>query len=92
MSHLSKLWMKGDMKKVMSASDDGYAFVEQRGIYSTFEQRKMESIEKQSIKLLEGIYNTKDKSLYGNTTQEVTSAVDSKGNKEEDCLSYQYYV
>ncbi|PEK32165.1 hypothetical protein CN586_31765, partial [Bacillus toyonensis] len=31
---------EGDMKKVMSAGDDGYAFVEQRGIYSTFEQKE----------------------------------------------------
>ncbi len=30
-----------------------------------------------------GIYNTKDKSLYGNTTQEITSEVDNKNYKEE---------
>ena len=28
------------MKKVMSASDDGYAYVKQRGIYSTYEQKE----------------------------------------------------
>ncbi len=43
----------------------------------------MESTVKQSIKLQKGIYNTKDKSLYGNTTQEITSEVDNKNYKEE---------
>ena len=42
----------------------------------------MESIEN-NLSNFGRIYNTKDKSLYGNTTQEVTSAVDSKDNKEE---------
>ncbi|WP_181458802.1 DUF3952 domain-containing protein [Bacillus sp. SRB_331] len=74
---------EGDMKKVMSASDDGYAFVEQRGIYSTYEQKEDGEHRKTIYQTSEGIYNTKDKSLYGNTTQEVTSAVDSKDNKEE---------
>ncbi|MGN4927913.1 DUF3952 domain-containing protein [Bacillus cereus group sp. MYBK14-1] len=74
---------EGDMKKVMSASDDGYAFVEQRGIYSTYEQKEDGEHRNTIYQTSEGIYNTKDKSLYGNTTQEVTSAVDSKDNKEE---------
>ncbi|MCU4767256.1 DUF3952 domain-containing protein [Bacillus toyonensis] len=73
----------GDMKTVMSASDDGYAFVEQRGIYSTYEQKEDGEHRNTIYQTSEGIYNTKDKSLYGNTTQEVTSAVDSKDNKEE---------
>ncbi|PER51365.1 hypothetical protein COL26_09865 [Bacillus thuringiensis] len=74
---------ESDMKKVMSASDDGYAFVEQRGIYSTFEQKEDGEHRKTIYQTSEGIYNTKDKSLYGNITQEVTSAIDSKDNKEE---------
>ncbi|MCU5097222.1 DUF3952 domain-containing protein [Bacillus wiedmannii] len=74
---------EGDMKKIMSASDDGYAFVEQRGIYSTYEQKEDGEHRNTIYQTSEGIYNTKDKSLYGNTTQEVTSAVDSKDNKEE---------
>ncbi|MGE7889134.1 DUF3952 domain-containing protein [Bacillus cereus] len=78
-----KVLDEGDMKKVMSASDDGYAFVEQRGIYSTYEQKEDGEHRKTIYQTSEGIYNTKDKSLYGNTTQEVTSAVDSKDNKEE---------
>ncbi|MEB9336093.1 DUF3952 domain-containing protein [Bacillus cereus] len=74
---------EGDMRKVMSASDDGYAYVKQRGIYSTYEQKEDGEHRKTIYQTSEGIYNTKDKSLYGNTTQEVTSAVDSKDNKEE---------
>ncbi|PHB09671.1 hypothetical protein COE81_00840 [Bacillus wiedmannii] len=74
---------EGDMKKVMSASDDGYAFVEQRGIYSTYEQKEDGEHRNTIYQTSKGIYNTKDKSLYGNTTQEVTLAVDSKDNKEE---------
>ena len=71
------------MKKVMSASDDGYAYVKQRGIYSTYEQKEDGEHRKTIYQTSEGIYNTKDKSLYGSTTQAVTSAVDSKDNKEE---------
>lgn len=78
-----KVLDEGDMKKVMSASDDGYAFVAQRGIYSTYEQKEDGEHRNTIYQTSEGIYNTKDKSLYGNTTQEVTSAVDSKDNKEE---------
>ncbi|MGH0541766.1 DUF3952 domain-containing protein [Bacillus cereus] len=74
---------EGDMKKVMSASDDGYAFVEQRGIYSTYEQKEDGEHSKTIYQTSEGIYNTKDKSLYGNTTQEITSEVDNKNYKEE---------
>ncbi|PEK34362.1 hypothetical protein CN586_31280, partial [Bacillus toyonensis] len=37
---LVKALDEGDMKTVMSASDDGYAYVKQRGIYSTYEQKE----------------------------------------------------
>ncbi|ASI83108.1 hypothetical protein FORC48_2017 [Bacillus cereus] len=74
---------EGDMKKVMSASDDGYAYVKQRGIYSTYEQKEDGEHSKTIYQTSKGIYNTKDKSLYGNTTQEITSEVDNKNYKEE---------
>ncbi|PEJ33052.1 hypothetical protein CN889_28805 [Bacillus wiedmannii] len=74
---------EGDMKKVMSASDDGYAFVEQRGIYSTYEQKEDGEHSKTIYQTSTGVYNIKDKSLYGNTTQEITSEVDDKNYKEE---------
>ena len=62
----------------MSASDDGYAYVKQRGIYSTYEQKEDGEHSKTIYQTSKGIYNTKDKSLYGNTTQEITSEVDNK--------------
>ncbi len=74
---------EGDMKKVMSASDDGYAYVKQRGIYSTYEQKEDGEHSKTIYQTSKGIYNTKDKSIYGNTTQEITSEVDNKNYKEE---------
>ncbi|PHB73065.1 DUF3952 domain-containing protein [Bacillus wiedmannii] len=74
---------EGDMKKVMSASDDGYAFVEQRGIYSTYEQKEDGEHSKTIYQTSTGVYNIKDKSLYGNTTQEITSEVDDKNYKEK---------
>ncbi|PGK35296.1 hypothetical protein CN908_25955 [Bacillus thuringiensis] len=74
---------EGDMGKVMSASDDGYAYVKQRGIYSTYEQKEDGEHSKTIYQTSKGIYNTKDKSLYGNTTQEITSEVDNKNYKEE---------
>ncbi|MBR9668134.1 DUF3952 domain-containing protein [Bacillus cereus] len=74
---------EGDMKTVMSASDDGYAYVKQRGIYSTYEQKEDGEHSKTIYQTSKGIYNTKDKSLYGNTTQEITSEVDNKNYKEE---------
>ncbi|MGG3044160.1 DUF3952 domain-containing protein [Bacillus anthracis] len=74
---------EGDMKKVMSASDDGYAYVKQRGIYSTYEQKEDGEHSKTIYQTSKGIYNTKDKSLYGNTIQEITSEVDNKNYKEE---------
>lgn len=74
---------EGDMKKVMSASDDEYAYVKQRGIYSTYEQKEDGEHSKTIYQTSKGIYNTKDKSLYGNTTQEITSEVDNKNYKEE---------
>ncbi|MBC6975021.1 DUF3952 domain-containing protein [Bacillus sp. Xin] len=74
---------EGDMKTVMSASDDGYASVTQRGIYSTYEQKEDGEHSKTIYQTTEGIYNTKDKSLYGDTTQEITTDVDNKNYKEE---------
>ena len=80
---LVKALDEGDMKTVMSASDDGYAYVKQRGIYSTYEQKEDGEHSKTIYQTSKGIYNTKDKSLYGNTTQEITSEVDNKNYKEE---------
>ncbi|MFD0770370.1 DUF3952 domain-containing protein [Bacillus sp. CGMCC 1.60114] len=72
---------EGDMAKVMSASDDGYAYVKQRGIYSTYEEKEDGRHSKTIYQTTEGIYNTKDKSLYGDTTQEITTDIDNKKEK-----------
>ncbi len=66
---------EGDMKTVMSASDDGYAHVTQRGIYSRYEEKEDGEHKKTIYQTTEGVYNTKDKSLYGETTQEITTDI-----------------
>ncbi|HDR7612839.1 TPA: DUF3952 domain-containing protein [Bacillus mycoides] len=74
---------EGDIKTVMSASGDGYPYVKQRGIYSTYEQKEDGEHSKTIYQTSKGVYNAKDKSLYGNTTQEITSEVDNKNYKEK---------
>ncbi|MED0993358.1 DUF3952 domain-containing protein [Bacillus nitratireducens] len=69
---------EGDMTKVMSASDDGYAHVFQRGIYSAYEEKEDGEHSKTIYQTTEGVYNTKDKSLYGDTTQEITTDIDNR--------------
>ncbi|PDY47337.1 DUF3952 domain-containing protein [Bacillus pseudomycoides] len=71
----------GDMTKVMSASDDGDASVTQRGIYSTYEQKEDGRHIKTIRQTTEGVYNTKDKSLYGETTQTIATDIDNKKEK-----------
>ncbi|PFD44439.1 DUF3952 domain-containing protein [Bacillus cereus] len=78
---LVKALDEGDMKTVMSASDDGYAFVEQRGIYSTFEQKEDGEHSKTIRQTTEGVYNTKDKSLYGEAIQTVATDIEKDKGK-----------
>ncbi|MGA4463065.1 DUF3952 domain-containing protein [Bacillus bombysepticus] len=78
---LVKALDEGDMKTVMSASDDGYAFVEQRGIYSTFEQKEDGEHSKTIHQTTEGVYNTKDKSLYGEAIQTVATDIEKDKGK-----------
>ncbi|MDR4189452.1 DUF3952 domain-containing protein [Bacillus pseudomycoides] len=73
---------EGDMKTVMSASDDGYAHVTQRGIYSAYEEKEDGEHSKTIRQTTEGVYNTKDKSLYGDTTQESATNIDKKNEKK----------
>ncbi|MGG3521355.1 DUF3952 domain-containing protein [Bacillus pseudomycoides] len=72
---------EGDMKTVMSASDDGYASVTQRGIYSTYEEKEDGKHVKTIRQTTEGVYNTKDKSLYGDTTQTIATDIENKKEK-----------
>ncbi|EOV9525920.1 DUF3952 domain-containing protein [Bacillus cytotoxicus] len=70
-----------DMKTVMSASDDGYAHVTQRGIYSMYEEKEDGKHIKTIRQTTEGVYNTKDKSLYGDTTQTIATDIENKKEK-----------
>ena len=72
---------EGDMKTVMSASDDGYAHVTQRGIYSMYEEKEDGKHIKTIRQTTEGVYNTKDKSLYGDTTQTIATDIENKKEK-----------
>ncbi len=74
---------EGDMKTVMSASDDGYAYVKQRGIYSTYEQKEDGEHSKTIYQTSKGIYIRKIKVYMEIQTQEITSEVDNKNYKEE---------
>ncbi|EJQ39672.1 hypothetical protein IEC_01260 [Bacillus toyonensis] len=70
-----------DMSTVMSASDDGYAYVTQRDIYSTFEQKEDGEHSKTIRQTTEGVYNTKDKSLYGEAIQTVATDIEKDKGK-----------
>nr|WP_141552532.1 DUF3952 domain-containing protein [Bacillus pseudomycoides] len=69
---------EGDMTKVMSASDDGYAHLEERVIYSAFEEKEDGIHEKNIYQTTDGVYNIKGKNLYGSTTQIVTTDIDKR--------------
>lgn len=88
---LVKALDEGDMETVMTPSDDGYAYVQERGIYSTYEKKGDEKHGRIIYQTTEGVYNTKDKSLYGNTVQQVVTKIENekeqgplKSYKEED--------
>ncbi|MBC6975016.1 DUF3952 domain-containing protein [Bacillus sp. Xin] len=74
---------EGDMKSVMSASNDGYAHLEERVIHSTFEEKE-DGIHKKNIyQTTDGVYNTKEKNLYGTTTQTVITEIDTRKEKDK---------
>ncbi|WP_410982338.1 DUF3952 domain-containing protein [Bacillus cereus] len=72
-----------DMKKVMSASDDGYAYLEERVIHSTLEEKEDGIHEKNVYQTTDGVYNTKGKNLYGSTTQTVITEIDTRKEKDK---------
>jgi len=77
---LVKALDEGDMQTVMTPSDEGYAYVQEQGIYSTYEEKEDGEHSKIIYQTTEGVYNTKDKSLYGDTTQNIVT--DIKNEKE----------
>lgn len=67
------------------------AYVRERGIYSTYEKKGDEKHGRIIYQTTEGVYNTKDKSVYGNTVQQVITKIKNekekgplKSYKEED--------
>ncbi|PEM35053.1 hypothetical protein COE80_16895 [Bacillus pseudomycoides] len=74
---------EGDMKTVMSASDDGYAHLEERVIHSTLEEKEDGIYKKNVYQTTDGVYNTKEKNLYGSTTQTVTTKIDTRKEKDK---------
>ncbi|MFI8708231.1 DUF3952 domain-containing protein [Bacillus sp. NPDC077411] len=75
---LVKALDEGDMKTIMTPSDDGYAYVQERGIYSTYEKKGEETHSRIIYQTTEGVYNTKDKSLYGDTTQSIVTDIENE--------------
>ncbi|MBG9596340.1 DUF3952 domain-containing protein [Bacillus mycoides] len=82
---LVKALDEGDMKAVMSASDDGYAYVKERSIYGIFEEKEDGTHSKTIYQTTEGIYNTIEKKLFGETTEEIATNI--KNEKEKADIS-----
>ncbi|EJS45715.1 hypothetical protein ICG_05950 [Bacillus cereus BAG1X1-3] len=79
---LVKALDEGDMKTVMSASDDGYAHLKEQMIFVTKEEKEDGTHDRTIYQTIDGIYNTKDKVLYGNTNQVLTTDIDSEKEKD----------
>ncbi|CAM4180027.1 DUF3952 domain-containing protein [Bacillus manliponensis] len=76
-----------DMPTVMSAGKDGYASIYERGIYSTYEEKGDGEHSKNIYQTTEGIYNTKERDLYGSTVQSVVTYIEN----EKDPTSRESY-
>ncbi|WP_416808584.1 DUF3952 domain-containing protein [Bacillus thuringiensis] len=75
---------EGDMRKVMSASDDGYAYVKERVIDFTTEKNGDDRIHNTLYQTTEGIYKLKEKLLYGITSQKITSKTKDIKDRHKD--------
>lgn len=76
-----------DMPTVMSVGKDGYASIYERGIYSTYEEKEDGEHSKNLYQTTEGIYNTKERDLYGSTVQSVVTYIEH----EKDPTSRESY-
>ncbi|MCU7753036.1 DUF3952 domain-containing protein [Bacillus cereus] len=76
---LVKALDEGDMKTVMSASDDGYAYVKEETSDSTYEEKEDGEHSRIIYQTTHGIYSVRENDLYGKTTQKV--ATDIKNDK-----------
>ena len=64
----------------------------QRGIYSTFEQKEDGEHSKTIRQTTEGVYNTKDKILYGNTIQTIATDIEDNKQKGQMKIIKGYYL
>ena len=72
---LVKALDEGDMKTVMSASDDGYAYVKEETSESTYEEKEDGEHSRIIYQTTHGVYNVKEDDLYGETTQKVVTDI-----------------
>ncbi|QWH06205.1 DUF3952 domain-containing protein [Bacillus mycoides] len=75
---------EGDMRKVMSASADGYAYVKERVVDFTIETNGDENHYNTLYQTTEGIYNLKEKLLYGITSQRITSKTKDEKDRHKN--------
>ncbi|EJR39493.1 hypothetical protein III_03334 [Bacillus mycoides] len=75
---------EGDMRKVMSASADGYAYVKERVVDFTIETNGDEKHYNTLYQTTEGIYNLKEKLLYGITSQRITSKTKDEKDRHKN--------
>ncbi|OUB23014.1 hypothetical protein BK708_17145 [Bacillus thuringiensis serovar yunnanensis] len=75
---------EGDMGKVMSASDDGYAYVKERIVDFTIETNGDENHYNTLYQTTEGIYNLNEKLLYGITSQKITNKTKDIKDRHKD--------
>ncbi|MCU5320773.1 DUF3952 domain-containing protein, partial [Bacillus cereus] len=77
---LVKALDEGDMKTVMSASDDGYAYVKEETSDSTYEEKEDGEHSRIIYQTTHGVYNVKEDDLYGKTTQKVVTDIKNDRN------------
>ena len=77
---LVKALDEGDMKTVMSASDDGYAYVKEETSDSTYEEKEDGEHSRIIYQTTHGVYNVKEDDLYGKTTQKVVTDIKNDKN------------
>ncbi|WP_088294002.1 DUF3952 domain-containing protein [Bacillus mycoides] len=73
-----------DMSTVMSASDDGYAYVKERVIDFTTEKNGEDRIHNTLYQTTEGIFNLEENLLYGETTQKITNDIKNIKDRHKD--------
>ncbi|AWC28506.1 DUF3952 domain-containing protein [Bacillus cytotoxicus] len=90
---LIKALDEGDMKTVMSASDDGYAHVEEQSIQSVMEEKEDGTHTKRLYQSTDGIYFWEERNIYGTTKQTTTNLIENanKAHKDDDYKKEEVY-